>query len=210
MPRSKRIVLNLVTGTNNICAAQTTAGAGNLLLNGSSAETVPAMASARVLLLTGHKLNLASTGNLGGVNFTITGLDQNGNAVSEVIAGPNNNTVTTVNYFMTITKIAVSGAVGTNVTVGSSTSAISQTYPTNRYSKANPSATVAVTGTISYNVDHALGNPQITTLEWFTDTSAATSSMDLGEHLPRVIGALRVVVNSFSNGATCIIDIGDR
>jgi len=210
MPRSKRIVLNLVTGVNNICLAQTTAGAGNLLLNGSSAETIPALTSARVLLLTGHKLNLASTGNLSTTTFLITGFDQNGNAATESIAGPNNNTVTTTGYFQTITSIHVSAAVGTNVTVGSSSYASSQVYPTNRYSKANPSVTIAITGTISYNVDHALGNPQITTLEWFNDVDAATSSLDLSEHLPRVIGALRFVINSFSNGATCIIDIGDR
>jgi len=210
MPRSKKITLTLYTATNNICASQTTAGAVNLLLNGSSAETVPAIAATRVLLSTGHKLNLASTGNLSTTTFLIKGFDQNSNALSESIAGPNNNTVTTTGYFQTITSIHVSAAVGTNVTVGSSTYAISQTCPMNRYSKANPSATITVSGTINYNSAHALGNAQLDTLEWFTDVSAATSSVDMSEHLPRVLGAFRVVINSFANRATCIIDIGDR
>lgn len=105
--------------TNGVVAAQTTAGAGFLVLNGSKAF------SGTVQLANPSNLNISSTGNLSGVNFTIVGTvaqgpDTTGNTggpQTEVIAGPNNGTVVTQNTFIAIKSIAVSAAVGTNVTV---------------------------------------------------------------------------------------------
>lgn len=212
MPRSKQITLTLNYDTDSICAAQQKAGAGNLIINGAKAETIPAGTSARALLTTAHLITIASTGDLHLVTFTVYGLDQNGASISEAITGPNNSTVTSTKYFKTITRVAVSAAVGTDVIVGTAAQAITQTFPMNRYSKANPAVTVTITGTIDYNVDHTVTNVQDSSItpSWFTDVTGASSSTDMDEHLPRVVAAIRVVINSFTNGATCVIDIGDR
>ena len=100
-----------------VAAAQTTAGAGFLLLNGTKAF------SNTVKFVTPTRLNLTSTGNLSTTNFTITGMvaqgpDTTGNTSGpqiEVLAGPNNNVVTSLNTWTSISSIAVSAAVGTNV-----------------------------------------------------------------------------------------------
>jgi hypothetical protein len=63
-------------------------------------------------------VTLTSTGNISGVNFTITGTDANGSSASEVIAGPNNTTVTTTAAFLTVTQVAANAAVSTNTSVG--------------------------------------------------------------------------------------------
>ena len=102
-----------------IAAAQTSTGTTPLLLNGSKAF------SGTVLLATPTRLNLQSTGNLSAINFTIVGEvaqgpDTTGNTSgpqTEVIAGPNNNIVTTLNTFIRVLSITPSASVGTNVVV---------------------------------------------------------------------------------------------
>ena len=95
--------------TTSIAAGQTLGGAGNLNLTGTAVNDGSNMAST---------VTLTSTGNISGVNFTITGTDSTGATVSEVEAGPNNNTVTTAQAFLTVTSIAANGAVGTNTSAG--------------------------------------------------------------------------------------------
>ena len=95
--------------TTSIAAGQTLGGAGDLNLTGTAVNDGSNMAST---------VTLTSTGNISGVNFTITGTDSTGATVSEVEAGPNNNTVTTAQAFLTVTSIAANGAVGTNTSAG--------------------------------------------------------------------------------------------
>jgi hypothetical protein len=94
---------------DGVCLAQQLAGAGNLLING-------------VLATFGEqqRVTLYSAGNLSAVTFTVYGTTTFGAAISEAIAGPDNGTVTTTANFKTVTRVAASGAVGSNVTVGNS------------------------------------------------------------------------------------------
>jgi len=50
--------------------------------------------------------------------MTITGTDLNGDAQTEDISGPNNNTVTSTNAFLTVTQVAADAAVSTNTSIG--------------------------------------------------------------------------------------------
>ena len=95
--------------TTKIAAAATLSEAGDMTLTGSAVNDGSNMAST---------VTLTSTGNISGVNFTITGTDANGSAASEVIAGPNNTTVTTTAAFLTVTQVAANAAVSTNTSVG--------------------------------------------------------------------------------------------
>jgi hypothetical protein len=103
---------------NALAQLQTLGGAGNFNLNGVHGVALggaPAGNDGSNLATT---VTFTSTGNISGVTMTVTGTDANGDAQSENIAGPNNNTVTTTNAFLTVTQVAADGAVGTNTKIG--------------------------------------------------------------------------------------------
>lgn len=99
-------------------------------------------------------ITLTSTDNLSAVNFTISGTNQFGVAISEVLAGPNNNTVTSVNQYNTITNISSSG-VYTNFSIGSGSTGTFQWINLDILSSSPPvvSLTGEVTGTINYSIN---------------------------------------------------------
>ena len=105
---------------NGVCAAQTNSGAANLTINGAlhDSNTINFTTSAAEQP---RKVTIFSAGgNVSGITFTITGTDFLGTALEEVITGPAADaTVTSVNYFNTISQIASSGAVTGNIEVGS-------------------------------------------------------------------------------------------
>jgi hypothetical protein len=105
-----------IANISDVCAAQTTAGAANLNLNGNLSDVT----HNRISFITkgySRQISLRSTGNLAGVVFTITGT-QNGLVITENINGPNNNTVYSVLIYDVITSISSNAAVGTAITAG--------------------------------------------------------------------------------------------
>ena len=92
--------------TTHIAAAQTLGGAGNFTLANTTVGNLP------------QTITFTSTGNIASVSMTITGTDLNGNAQTESLNGPNNNTVTSTNKFLTVTQVAADGAVRTNTSIG--------------------------------------------------------------------------------------------
>ena len=99
---------------DGICLAQQIEAAGNLVIAGALATAGVATFGEQ------QRVTLYSAGNLSALTFTVYGTTTFGNSISEAIAGPNNTTVTTTANFKTVTRIAVSGAVATNVTAGNS------------------------------------------------------------------------------------------
>jgi len=95
--------------TTAIAALQTLGGAGNMTLTGTSVSDGSNMDTT---------VTLTSTGNISGVEFTVTGTDASGATITEDITGPNNNTVTGSTKFLTVTQIATNGAVATNTSAG--------------------------------------------------------------------------------------------
>ena len=63
------------------------------------------------------RITLNSAANISGINFLITGY-QNGVFISETLAGPNANTVTSVNCFDSVAQIIPSGTTGSTLQVG--------------------------------------------------------------------------------------------
>ena len=92
--------------TTHIAAAQTLGGAGNFTLANTTVGNLP------------QTITFTSTGNISGVSMTITGTDLNGDAQTESLNGPNNNTVTSTNKVLTVTQVAADGAVSTNTSIG--------------------------------------------------------------------------------------------
>jgi hypothetical protein len=128
--------------TAAICALQTIGAAGNLILNGTlSVYNNPVIS----LVGLNRQVSITSTGNLSGVNFTVTGTYL-GQVQTQTIAGPDNDTVETTDLFHTITSVSTSGAVATNVSVGTGASGHTEIYIVDNQSTINAvSAQVIVT-----------------------------------------------------------------
>jgi len=96
------------SNTSDVCALQTTIGAANLVLSGNLVNQVTNQVS---FIDRGYSrsISLTSVNNLAAVNFTITGV-QNGTLVTEVLVGPNANTVSSVQIFDKVYSVATSGA----------------------------------------------------------------------------------------------------
>ena len=97
---------------NGISLLQSNASAGNLTITGSLATGgVATMDVAR-------RVGITSMGNDSGLTWTITGTDRYGRAQSESIAGANDTVAQSTRDFLTVTKIASSGATASTVEAG--------------------------------------------------------------------------------------------
>ena len=98
--------------TNSIATSQTTAEAGDLVLTGTSVNDGSNMASTVTIK--------SLTSDNASVDFTVTGTDASGVALTETgITGPGTGaTVTTTAAFLTVTQVAVDGAIPGTVEVG--------------------------------------------------------------------------------------------
>lgn len=180
-----------------ICASQTPGGAGNLIINGS-------LASGGVVNLgsgTQRQVGITSAGNDSGVNFTITGTDANGQVVSETLAGPNANTVNSVNSYQTITQISVNGAAAAALTVDTLQQGADQPVPVDTYlNPGNVNVSVTLTGSVNYTVQYTLDDVQSmlpTQLNWFSAPAALVgASSNQAASISTPIRALRLVTNS--------------
>lgn len=117
---------------DGVCTAQTTSGAANLTIDGALADSgavnfyTAASLQPRKVTITGLVGN-----NNSGVTFTITGTNSVGTAQTEAVTGPNGAvTISSTNYFKTITQIAADGAITGNITVGSGAGQYRPTNPT--------------------------------------------------------------------------------
>jgi hypothetical protein len=127
-----------------------------------------------------RNVSLTSTNNLSGVNFTITGV-LNGSSVSEIIAGPNNNTVYTTQLFDVIVSVSVNAAVS-NVSVG--TGLIGKThwfqYCYNR-DISYFSVQVIVVGTINYSFNITSDDVKATSTPSLTSPIASLTNTNTTE-----------------------------
>lgn len=156
---SKPVVYNWpAANTTAICALQDTAGAANLILNGSL--IVPNYLSPiAVFVGISRTVSLTSLNNLAASNFTISGT-LNGQAVSETRAGPNNNTVYTTQLFDSVTSVSVNGAVN-GISVGSGTTGRTHWFSNNYHSTVlGMSVQVVVANTITYSFQTTLDDVQ--------------------------------------------------
>lgn len=111
LTRSITLVLPAAV-SNGISTAQNRATAGALTITGSLASGGVAS------LVIAQRVGIAGASNNSSVNFTIVGTGTNGLSQTEVLAGPNNNTVNTVHDFLTVTSVTSSAGYTGNVTVG--------------------------------------------------------------------------------------------
>lgn len=115
------------SSANNICLAQQTAGAANLVLNGSKvSDGIATLGDQQHILFT-------TTEDDSGVNATITGFDKSFQPITETLSLPNNTTKASTKNFWKVTQIAVDGAIAADMTVGVNGLGESQPYVLDTY-----------------------------------------------------------------------------
>lgn len=184
---------------NNICTSQTPGAAGPLTLNGALVAGGVATAGAAQLV------TITSAGNDSGNTFTLTGTDADGGAQTETITGPNTTTVTGVKYFKTVTIVSIGAAAVGALTVGVAANSVSPTLKSVKEpgSDFNMGVGVAVTGTITYSIQHTYDDTvKLATypVTWFTHgTITAKSAAFDGAYSQPVMG-LRIIVTASTTG----------
>lgn len=196
----------------NLAQSQTPGAAGNLTLNGA------AVTSGVGTFDIPRRVAIASGGADSGRTFTITGTDRYGRAMTEALAGPASATVLSVNDFLTVTQIAVDAATAGAITAGQGDKVSTQWLPVDRRNAENLGFNIVVTGTINYTVEHTYEDPftpgvgvlPAAGLAAFSLTpyahasiAAQTSNKD-GSYVGIPITAVRVTINSYTNGATLV------
>ena len=181
---------------NGIALAQQLLAAGNLVLTGAAF-----VANGIAQLDAQRKIGIASTGDLSLITFTVYGTNQPGNVISESLAGPNNNTVSTTLDFYTVTRVAASAAVSTDVIVGTTGVGASQPLPLDIYLPFGNTTSVDVTGTVNYSVQvtnsDPFGDPS-TPLNWVAYPGGALTAQttDLTSSTVIAYRAMRLLTNS--------------
>lgn len=201
-----------VASTTAVCLSQALGAAGSLVINGTlsfaGVATFPNIE--RIVTLT-------SAGNDSGVNFTITGTLQ-GSVVSETIAGPNANTVSTTQKFTTVTSVTVNGALVANASVGTGLTGStvwiqSDYYRTNNALAVAVIVTAAVTYTFETTFDdvHSVASPvvlepidgvTVPVIPAASDMTGATTTVLANYTIPTNFSRIRISASDATGAAT--------
>jgi hypothetical protein len=188
---------------NGIAEAQQTVGAADLLLNGIL------VAAGVANLGQQRKASLFSSGNIAAVIFTVYGTDQPGNTITDTVTGINNTTVSTLLDFVTVTRIAASATVGTDVIAGTTGVGASQPLPLDMYlDPFNVSLFINVTGTVDVTLEYTGDNDVLTSsgpFLWFAHTDLTGVSADDVGTIISPVTAVRLVTNSGTGSAELIV-----
>lgn len=201
------IVSKILTALDRdgIGVAQQLVGAGDLALAG-------ALASGGVGIMdTQRRVGIYSAGNLAARTFTVYGTNDDGIAISEAVTGPNNATVSTVLDYKTVTRVAVSGAVGSDVEVG--TTGVGATKPIKLNPHISPfsvslflkiASGATVNATVQYtwdNVKAAESYQTATGLNWTSHAGMTGKTANADSNLAYPATAVRLVINSGTDAA---------
>lgn len=213
------ITLNVTYGAataDAIAQDQTLAAAGSLTLDGSLVQNTTPLspyenaAPVPVAFISPPSfVTIVSTNDLSLVNFTVTGTDSNGRAITEVVVGPNNATVTTTNTFATVSSVSADAAaagVSAGVNSGGNTSWI----PLDIYVK-NQVTDIQVTevsGTMTYSMVYTNDDPfdaSITHTEVAIDSTLTSATTSINYQSTKVMRAVKLKVASGSEGSLRVV-----
>ncbi len=137
---------------NNIALTQSLAGAGNLVLNGST------VSGGVATLDTQRRISILSSGNDSGLTWTLYGANDAGAAITEAVAGGNAVAVVTQQDFKTITRIAGSGATAGTIQVGTNATGSTPWQVPNAHITPFELeiATVLLSGTATWTIEYTL------------------------------------------------------
>lgn len=191
---------------NGIALSQTTAGAANLTLNG-------ALVSGGVATLDSpRQIAITSAGNDTGITFTIYGTTYGGHSVSETITGASGAASTTNTDFLTVTRIAASGATSASgVIAGTNSKAGSRWVRLDNWAFPQTVVQVNVSGTVDFTVQTTMDDPNsysnpvpVSSVTWLDalDTNLVTTAADTSGYIAYSTTFVRVLLNSGTGSAT--------
>lgn len=169
---------------NNICTSQSAAGAGNLTLNGSTVTSATlaqpfsaaSLTVATATLDTQRRVRITSAGNDSGITFTVYGTREGGIPIQETVTGANASTADTTLDFLTVTRIAVSGATAGNVTVGTNTTGSSAwKMPNYHLTPFIMEIDTSLSGTVTYSIEYTMDDFATPTTPTAKPTARATT-----------------------------------
>lgn len=162
-----------------------------------------------------HKIIITPTGSVTG-NYTLTGTDADGQAQTETLATDTTNAVTSVNYYATLTEVtAPSGLGAETVSVGFTSAFVSRTIPLEIYLQGQTvNCQVNLTGTANFDIEDTMDNirasysppPAQADYVWLNDANFTNKSASLSSPLAVLARAIRLAVNSYTNGA--VLELG--
>lgn len=162
----------------------------------------------------GHQVALTSGDVYSGSTFTFTGTDVNNQVIAETITGPNINTVYTTKLFKTVTSItSTSGTNAATIRAGFDGTGDTEgaAIILEIYDSIGAMVEVVATGTVNFTVDQAV-NPIIKKQSfagttWYPITALSTETASTMAQLSPGISAIKVVINSYSTGATLTVNV---
>lgn len=191
---------------NGIAESQTTAGAGNLTLDG-------ALASGGVAVLdVPRQVLVTNGGNDAGITFKITGTTFGGQTVSETVTGTNGSTVATNTDFKTVTSIYVSGATSASgVIVGTNGVAGSRWVRMDSWANSQSVIETNVSGTVNYTLQVTMDDPNdpfnptpVASVKWLNsnDSNVVTATAAKFSNFDWTPTWTRLLLNSGTGSAT--------
>lgn len=158
-----------------------------------------------------HKVVITPSGSVTG-NYVISGIDADGQAVSETLATDTTNAVTSVNtYASGLVVLAPAGLGAETVDIGWADEFTSKTIPLEFYLQGDrPSIQATLSGTANFDVEVTNSDirasysppPSQSDYAWLNDANFTNKSASLIATLATIVRACRLAVNSYSSGAT--------
>lgn len=211
----------MVRPYNKLFTLATTSGAASYFANDVSGASW-ALAHNTAPDSLAHQITiLNNTGNSHvGQTITIVGLDQDGFSQTETITGPGPSaTVTSTFYYSSITSVTPSSTFGADtVDIGYSNTISGPTFPLS-WREGVPYIDVYVTGTLNGTVQYTgdlINMGAVAPYNWITESgSVMTNFTGSVISSPAVTYssvpiAVRLIINSYSTGATALFQISQK
>ena len=147
-----------------------------------------------------------------GATYTLVGTDADDNALLEAIAGPTaSGSVTTTAYFATVSSITIASPVAAStVDIGTVDEVQTKIYFLDSRNRESAGLGVVVTGTVNYTIEETFRNLHkhgLATDNFVDIASLADKTASLGESATIGAYGIRVVFNTYSDGAEVQVDV---
>lgn len=165
----------------------------------------------------GHQVSIRNdtANDHSGKTVTLIGTDPDGRALTEIVTGPGvSATVESTSYFLTLTSATPSATIGADTfDIGWVDEFAIQTIPLN-WRGANVALNITVSGTIDYTVQQTFDDIQSKatafTFNSHSDANLVTATTTLNGGYTEVPRATRLIINSYSSGATIEYNVVQR
>jgi hypothetical protein len=201
---------------NGIAESQTVTAGNPLALDGVLADAGTALqfdiGDAYSDGVGGVRLLFDAAGDINTAVFTITGVDQDGNSVTEDVTGVTTTAVSTDKYYSQVTVIDVTIATATNCFVGTVTGELCTPSATISKKDRLIGATVAVgavSGTCDFDIQQTFDDTEDTSVTpvWHAVKDGETA--DVAGDAAIGVKAVRVKFNSYTDGAEAYFYVAD-